>query len=190
MTEFSETENWIHFKNTQGVHFSCCRFCPSQEKFPNITRYFDCPGTPIVFPRQLREACLTAEIFSRDNEHNNVVRVALQPSRDRKPAVLRIRGEGSMGRYQQVYKIEYDGPLISCGIGPLRLAELLQRFSRFEISDKRLTAIGDKFVYVLALGIEDRDQDKVATECRSTILRLSARTLSAFPTKHRGSTQG
>jgi DNA polymerase len=111
MNKFSRTKNWIHFKNSAGVTFSCLLYV---EKFPNVESFLNVDGQEITLPRKgLKSAIETAEVFSSENVATNMqIEVHIRPDR------IKIRGEGISGWYSEFREIVYDGPPISFMISP------------------------------------------------------------------------
>lgn len=143
MNEFSETKTWIHFRNSDGLIFSCLRFI---QDFPNLNPYLKVKGSKTSLPKGLGEATQKAEIFSAENPESNRILVELGPDR------LRIKGTGASGWYWERKKIAYDGPEINFLIAPNLLAELSKRYGKCSISPKALKVNGSRFEYVASLG--------------------------------------
>lgn len=143
MTEFAETETWIHFRNPTGLVFSCRRDVQSYEDLDAILVV---DGEPITLPKGLAEASEMAEIFSSENPEENEVEVQIQPNR------LRVIGRGASGWFQEYKKIKYAGDPISFLIAPKLLSELVKRYSECTITETKLKVETGKFTYVAALG--------------------------------------
>lgn len=142
MTHVAETDNWIHFRNQSGVRFSCRRY---EESFPCLDEYFQFKGDRIVLPRGLSEAVEKAEIFSAENDDNQI-KVIIRAGK------FRIRGEGVSGWFTEFSKTKYKGPPISFYISPRLLVNLTTRHNECEIGEGRLRVDAGRFVYVTALG--------------------------------------
>lgn len=144
MTEFAETETWVHFRNPAGLIFSCRRFI--EYDFPDFSEVLKISGSPASLPRGLGEAALTAEIFSSENTDNNQVLVELRPGK------MRVWSQGVSGWYQEVIsKLKYEGSPIGFLIAPKLLAELTKRHNECEITPGQLKVNGGKFVFVTCL---------------------------------------
>jgi DNA polymerase III sliding clamp (beta) subunit (PCNA family) len=150
MTEFSETPNWIHFRNQTGMVLSCRRY---MESYPDISRILQMEeGHAATLPKGLAEAAEKAQIFSSENGENDQVFVELVPGK------LRIKGQGTSGWYQEVKRLNYSGDSMSFFISPKLLIELTKRHNECTISSDRLMVNGGKFVYITVLG---RDEDEL-----------------------------
>lgn len=143
MTKFSETKNWIHFKNPTGLILSCRRWI---EEFPDVSKILEATGIPTVLPKGLRDAADRAEVFSAENVEDNQVVISLDSGK------LKIKGTGTSGWYKETKKIRYDGPPISFTISPKLLIELVRKHNKCQISKRRLIVDGGSFIYVTALG--------------------------------------
>ncbi len=149
MTEFAETETWIHFRNPTGLMLSCRRFI---EEFPNLSPILKVEGEPTTLPKGLADAADKAEVFSKENADDNQVMVELRPGK------LRIKGTGTSGWYSEVKKLKYNGKAISFQISPRLLMELTKRHNECLVSEERLKVDGGKWVYVSCLGkVEEKD---------------------------------
>jgi DNA polymerase III sliding clamp (beta) subunit (PCNA family) len=142
MTQFSETKNWIHFKNPSGLTLSCRRWI---EDFPNITELLNMTGSKVVLPKGLIEASEKAEIFSVENAEDNQVVVKLQPGK------LKISGRGVSGFYEEIKKVKYKGKPISFAIAPSLLIYLIEHHNACMISENNLKVDSGKYQYVTVL---------------------------------------
>ncbi len=147
MTKFSETKNWIHFKNSSGLILSCRRWV---EDYPELDDLLGVEGVPTSFPKGLKEAIEKAEVFSTENVEDNQVTVDLQVGK------LRITGRGASGYYQEVKKIKYKGRPMSFSIAPNLLSDLIQRHNSCQIAKDKLKVDAGKDSYVTVLEIPDK----------------------------------
>lgn len=145
MVQFSETANWIHFRNGSKVILSCRRY---EETFPDIQKHLQFEGSRVVLPKSLAEAVERARVFSAETSDDEQIRVSIRPGK------FRIRGEGTSGWYSEWTKTEYKGPALSFLISPELLTKLVGRTNECEVGESRLRVKQGKFVYVTALGQE------------------------------------
>ena len=150
MTEFAETETWIHFRNPTGLILSCRR---DIQEFDNLDSILEVEGEQLTLPKGLGEAAMKAEVFSSENTDDNEVLIGLKPGR------IKIVGEGVSGWYQEFKKSSYDGEELSFRIAPKLLGDLVKRYSECLISETRLKVDTGKFVYVVALGRPDGESE-------------------------------
>lgn len=146
MTEFSETQNWIHFRNSSGLVLSCRRWI---EDFPKISKFLKGEGTPTKFPKGLADAVEKAEVFSIENAEDNQVTIELRPNK------LRITGKGVSGYYQETKNIKYKGQTLSFRISPVLLADFVRRHNSCQITKKKLKVKTGKYSYVTALDVPE-----------------------------------
>lgn len=144
MMEFSETENWLHFKNSDGLVISCRRY---MEEFQDMSALLKVKGAKAALPKGMGEACERAEVFSAENADDNLVQIELRADK------LRIKGQGVSGHYSEVKAVKYGGPPVVFTIKPKLLAALTERHNECVISPERLKVNAGKFSYVVCLGI-------------------------------------
>lgn len=145
MTEFSETESWLHFRNPAGMVLSCRRYI---EEYPDLKEFLEFDGSAIVLPKGLGEAAEKASIFSAESSDDNQVTVDLMPGK------LRIRGTGSQGWYEERRKVDYDGTDLSFLIAPSLLIDLVAKHNEAVITTGKLRVDGGgKWRYVACLSL-------------------------------------
>ena len=143
MSEMSETDGWLHFRNEAGLVLSMRRY---EEEYPKTAHLYKQRGTPTELPAGLADAAEAANIFSGNSVDNNYVTITI------KPGMLRIRGEGAYGWYEERTKISYDGDQFQFAIAPRLLKEALGRARTVEINDSLLIIRTKKFHYMTCLG--------------------------------------
>jgi len=146
MTEFSETKNWIHFRNSSGLILSCRRWI---ENFPELSELLKVKGTPTKFPKGLVEAVEKAVIFSAENAEDNQIIINLKPNK------LRITGRGASGYYQEIKNIKYKGKSLSFRVAAELFADLIRHHNSCEITFDRLKVTTGKYTYVTVLQVMD-----------------------------------
>lgn len=151
MTEFSETETWIHFRNPSGLVFSCRRYI---EDYKELSSFFKVTGQPTNLPKGLGDAAEKAEVFSGENPEDNQILVEMRPGK------IRIKGQGISGWYSEIKKLAYKGKAISFLISPQLLIELTKRHNNALIGENVLKVDGGNFVYIASLGKVDNDKNK------------------------------
>ena len=142
MTEFAETESWLHFRNSNGLVLSCRRFV---ESYPDLNRVLETEkGVTITLPKGVEEASNKAEIFSSQNDVNHVWINLL-------PGKIRIKAEGATGWYSETKSVEYRGKPMQFLIPPSLLVDIVQKESKCHIANKRLKIQTDNYQYVVCL---------------------------------------
>lgn len=156
MTKFSETKNWIHFKNSTGLILSCRHFVAGgeEEGYPSndITKILKVKGVSFVLPKGLKETVEKAEIFSSENVESNDIIVNLKAGK------FKITGRGASGWYVKPKKTKYDGKPLQFTIPPKLLLELVQQHNECIISAEHLKVTGSHFEYVTALGMVEEKE--------------------------------
>lgn len=142
MSEFNETKNWLHFRNSQGLILSCRRYV---ENYPDITSYLNVDGEPVTLPKSLGEATDKAAVFASENSDAQHVMVKLKPGK------LEIKGTGITGWFREVKKLKYEGRGMEFLIAPQLLIDLVKRHTDCLISNNRLKVISGSYIYVSCL---------------------------------------
>lgn len=150
MTEISETQAWLHFRNSAGLVLSCRRYV---EDYPDLTPLLEVKGAAAVLPKGLAEAADRAEVFSGEDDDNNKVTVELRTGK------CRIRGEGANGWYSETKPLKYSGVDLKFRIAPKLLAEIVRRHNECELNIGKLKVDGGKFVYVSCLGVPEGEKE-------------------------------
>jgi hypothetical protein len=149
--EFAETDSWIHFRNKDDLVISVRRFL---EKYNSLDDVFKVKGRKTVLPKNIKDACEYAEIDSRQNAENVVV-VQMRPGK------LRVVGESDSGQSFKINWTKYKGPPVEFGVVPDLLIKMVEQNPECEITPHRLKIeTGTNFIYVTALNVIVRDDDK------------------------------
>ncbi len=146
MTEMSEGDSWLHFRNSSGLTLSCRTNRDEPYPTETITAILDVNGDRTLLPDGLADAVERAEVFSQDNVEANQVQVELKPGK------LRLSGRGASGWYEEMREAKYDGEPLKFLIAPGLLRELIARTNECEITPGRLKIDGQRFQYVACLG--------------------------------------
>jgi hypothetical protein len=149
MDQISLTSSWLHFKNQQGLVFSCRRYA---EDYPTLDDILVVKGHSIVIPKGLKEASERAAVFATDQSGDPQMSVSL------KEGLLQIKGEGYSGWYKELKKVAYKGPPISFLISPELLKEISEKHSDANITQDKLKIVGGSWEYCTVLG---RKQEKI-----------------------------
>lgn len=140
---FNLSTDWIHFKNPNGLIYSC-RVDPS--KYIDLQKIFKQKDPQkVLFPNGLEEAINNASIFAKDN-NDNAILVKLQKDK------ICIIGEGPAGKHEERRTIQFDSAL-SFRIAPKLLVEITKKSLRVNISRDKLTLKMGPVRYITALGI-------------------------------------
>lgn len=144
VTEFSQGESWIHFRNKTGLIVSCR--ISSDEDYPDLGDSFNVDGAHAVLPPGLIEAAKRAQVFSQDNLEKDRVIVRLNGNQ------LHIKGEGVSGWHIEASKINYKGKPIQFTIIPVMLMDIVSRHNDCYISRSHLKIDTGSYQYVTCLG--------------------------------------
>jgi DNA polymerase III sliding clamp (beta) subunit (PCNA family) len=143
MDQVAKTENWVHFKNQDGLVYSCRRYA---ESYPSLDDALKVKGHNITIPKGLVEASDRAAVFASDRVGDPLVSVTL------KSGALRIVGEGAAGWYKEFKKVDYNGPKLEFLVAPDLLKHISEEYRTAVISQDKLKAAGGSWEYVTVLG--------------------------------------
>jgi hypothetical protein len=154
VTEFAETKTWTHFRNVEGLIYSCRCYLeayPSDE-VTAVLKSDD--GHQAVLPKGLAEIAAKANIFSED------AKVFVELSNRR----LRVRGQGAGGEWYDsgAIKVVYEGEPLKFLIAPKLLGELAAKHNEVMVSEKLLKIRGSGWRYATALGYEPPSEEREA----------------------------
>lgn len=156
MQSFSESKNWVHFKNSTGMVLSCRRFLDEAKTYPDLSKFLKVEGEKTQFPKNLKDTVLRAEIFSSDTSDENKVEIRIGNEK------IKVIGRGVSGWLSETKGMKnYTGSLIQFKIPPRLFIELTQRFSEFIISKERIKVEGEKYQYLTCIEpIEDDESEE------------------------------
>lgn len=144
MTEYSETDSWVHFRNPMGVRISCQRHAGEYKDLSFLTQV---TGAKTKLPKGLGEAVERATIFSDEKTGGTgLVKVSLKEGK------IRVTGKGLHGEFSEVKSLKYAGPPRSFVISPKLLIEITKKFSDCCMSESLLNVTGGSFVFSACLG--------------------------------------
>jgi hypothetical protein len=144
-----ETEDWLHFANDKtgsDLVYSCRRYV---QDYQDVSKFFDAKGTRVQLPQGLQAAMSAAEVASKENVDDNLVKITLGGGK------LKIRSEGVKGEYFEPLSLNYAGPAVEFMIPPSLLAEIVQESNEVVVQTKgevwKLSVKGEKWIYVTVL---------------------------------------
>lgn len=151
MDRVALTDSWIHFKNQQGLIYSCRRY---MEEYPSLEPLLKVDGHKIVIPKGLAESTDRAAVFAADKEGDPLVKVSLRDG------LIRIKGEGLTGWYKEVRKTTYKGPPLEFLIAPDLLKHISEKYSDARISSDKLKVEGGSWEYATVLGRPEKKKEE------------------------------
>ena len=142
MTEFAESDSWMHFRNPAGLVLSCRCYL---DEFSNMTKELDVEGEKVSLPKGLVEAAAKAKLFSSENPDSDRVLVEIGAGK------VRVKGTGVSGYYVEVKKVGYAGPELAFFIKPELLSDIVTRHNECVVNPKRMKVDTGSYVYVACL---------------------------------------
>lgn len=146
MSSMSITKSWIHFKNPDGLQFSCRLY---HEEYPDLSGMLKVKGSDINIPKGLKETAERAEVFAVNKSGDPLIDVMLNEEQ------IEICGQGLSGWYRERKSVAYTGPALHFVIAPLLLKYVADHYQEAVISPGRLKVTGGdsgRWQYVTQLG--------------------------------------
>jgi len=142
-TEFSDGEEWLHFRNADGIRVSVRRY---PDKFPLLEKHLEIEGRAVKLLKEsdLKGLLDRAGIFA--DEDREYVTVELRPGK------LKVTARGSQGWYSEVGDVGFDGDPLSFTVAPEVLLEVVRRTEQVIVSEKRLAADAGPLRFVVCTG--------------------------------------
>lgn len=147
LVEFSESDNWLHFKDDSGCMISCRRYV---EKYPNYDSVFKPDGlVPFKIPSGLKEAVDRASVFTAALESATAGRQLVDVSIGE--GMLTLSGAGTSGRYSEEQKIKYKGKTLAFAVSPAVLKSVAAQKNKASLNSQKLVVDGDGWRMVFCL---------------------------------------
>lgn len=162
MTEFSETEGWMHYRNPSGLELSIRRYL---EDYPDLSGVLEVTGETVTLPKGLAEACDKAAVFSAENPDANQVSVEIKSGR------LTVKGESASGWFTQRTKLRYTGKPMSFRASPVILQDLVKRWTDCVLGKGRLKVEAGSYTYILHLFVPETvtESEEMPEEEKETV---------------------
>jgi hypothetical protein len=153
MTKISITDNWIHFKNPDGLYLSCRADVLEWEDLTEHLKPLK-GAHKVVMPKWLAKAAGRVDHITKENADKNYLTVTLEPG------WAKIRGEGLKGEHSERKQSNYDGDTIAFMIAPGLLSSLIEKHNEFWITKDTLRVATGKFTYVTSLEEVGKKKEK------------------------------
>ncbi len=150
MTEVSETDTWIHFRNPKGLVLSLRRFVDS---YTDLSKFLTKEETsPITLP-PLEEVVGRAEIFSGENKVGSHVIVELLKD------YIIVEGQGASGWYKERKEVKFNGTPMKFKVAPKLLVEINKKSGDCMVGESRLVVDTGKFIYVTCTVLPQKKEE-------------------------------
>jgi len=152
MTEFFDADSWLHFRNPQGLTFSCrCFIDPPYptDEISAVLKQKD--GHPMTLPKGLVDSVDLAETIIAGDKGSSVL-ISLKPGR------LNFKAVSSDGCWhKEAKKIAYEGNAMSFFISPKLLKDLVTKHHDVIVMEDKLRVDGGSYTYLSCLGIPEEE---------------------------------
>ena len=142
ITEFAETDSWLHFRNANSLTMSCRRY---MEDFPELTQFLNVKGDTVKLPKELALAADLAYTFSKDNPESDRIQITLEPG------WVKLVGTGIYGEHGERKRMNYEGKTINFLISPKILSSIVKKFPEGIIGQNQLRVNTEKYTFVACL---------------------------------------
>jgi hypothetical protein len=150
MVGYAETENWLHFKNEDGLYLSVRlnrdRLDTSEGAEKSGGYLAAEPGAAaVVLPKGLVPAVDRACVFADEIKDSKVL-VKLRPGK------VVVEGVGTTGDHREQRAMRYTGKPRDFLISPVLLAKIVEESPECEIGDGKIRVVSGKWIYMAELG--------------------------------------
>lgn len=161
VTQISVTKSWVHFKNPEGLVYSCRKY---DDEYPDLTPHLKADGEDLPLPGGLIEAVTKAQIFVQEAESDKV-KVEIKNGK------IVVSGRGVQGWFRETMRTSYAGRPLTFLISAVMLTEIAKKHKTVQITDGKLTVRGENgkkrlpsFTYAACLSEEEEAEDTQDTE--------------------------
>lgn len=148
VTEFSETPNWLHFRNASDAVLSCRR--SDAADFPPLAEWLKVEGTPVTIPPALGEIVERAATIM-DGTEGDLIRVVMAKG------VCKLVGMGATAEHTERKNTGYSGPDLDFLIPPELLVNLSEKHRECVVGEDKLQVNTGKLVYVTCLQVPQKE---------------------------------
>jgi hypothetical protein len=158
VSEYSETKDWVHFRNATGLVMSCRL---SREEYPSLAHALEIEDEKVELPKGLKKAAAAAEIISSTNKDGEMVTVSIRDNE------LCLQAEGDSGWYEETKRINYDGPPLFVSAPPKVLQDLTKQNVGVFFTKEKLKMDAGAYQFVAVLGtpeplqIDDHEMEQL-----------------------------
>lgn len=139
-SHFCKSNSWIHFKNRDGVLFSCRLI---EGVFPDVKDLLEIKGIKIRLPKNLTDSIDRAKTMV--DPDNNYITLSLSKG------LLTCKGRGKNGLYEEEKRAIYSGPNIEIRVNPEFLSQILPILDTVILGENVLSFRGENFTHVLCI---------------------------------------
>jgi hypothetical protein len=144
MTHISATQNWVHFKNGNGLVYSARKFVDPYP--PGMDEVLVVNGQPIKLPPSLANAGEIAALWGADHIQGVETTLTFKlspPKQGHKNGSVLIEGRGLSGDfYKETIPCTYAGPPLEFVLTPTLLKHIISNYRDAQITDRKLKATG------------------------------------------------
>jgi DNA polymerase III sliding clamp (beta) subunit (PCNA family) len=145
VTEYGASENWMHFRTTDGTVFNC-KSMRGDYPYAKVDRLFEDAEPTIMFPDTMKESVSSVLILAEgDVDINKTITVSV------KSGSITCHAEKERGSIDKTVECDYSGDAFSFDINPIFFAQILSHAPGLALFDNRAMFLSDNFWHVIAL---------------------------------------
>ena len=153
MTEFAETDGWLHFRNPAGLHTACRR---TVDQYKDTSPLFKMPDAQtLVLPKGIEQEVEMASVAIKGSAEGEFVVIELRPD-----GKMKLTGTSPACKFWSVKSVQYKGPAKKFLIPPKVLVELAKGYAECQIGETRIRAKGHGFLYATVVGVPDANSQQ------------------------------
>lgn len=148
--EYGITENWVHFRNKDGVNFSS-KMMKGDYPFDAVSSIFSDNEPILQFPKELKDLVSSVTMFAEgDIDINKMISVKITKN------LITLFAEKERGSIEKYMAFEYTGEPISFLINPIFFTQVLNYATNFVLAGEHTAQfVSDNFYHILSLPMED-----------------------------------
>lgn len=142
-THVAAAKGWVHFKNKEGVVFSCRTITGD---FPDLSDALGIKGVKVKLPKLTGDALDRTGIFlDAEFDQDRYISITIEEGK------MRILSSGSKGSLEEVMKVKYKGKPVSFSVHPQLLSSALSLLRDVVIGKGALLLEGERFSHAVRL---------------------------------------
>lgn len=144
--EWTEGNNWVHFKTGDGVTFSIKKILGI---FKEIKHLFDIKGEVINLPEELQETLNSISFIAEgDIEVNKIVHITIENN------TIICKAEKEIGWVEKIIECDYERKQLHFLVNPIFLSQVLAKSASMTLTDKVALFETENFKHIIALPME------------------------------------
>lgn len=137
--EYGITSGWLHFRNEEGVTFSCRHY--EDMDYPEFDEFIEVEGEEFTFPAELHEVMDRASVMSEGDRVSLIL----------ENGELLVCSENQSGWFEEAIESDYEGESLEFDIQPEFMNSLLKFKGSVVVGESALRFDSDNFIHVVQI---------------------------------------